>query len=130
MDAAARSRLLRWLFLLSPCGSLVSFALGLWFLEATTTGKALSTFLANASGGSLPIDALVFPNLTLVALGWLLLTLGCSAGTCLHALRRQGKARRTLAIYMVLATPVLAAAHLTVSAGIVGAGCAVVMGQH
>lgn len=127
MDAADRSRLLRSLFLLGPLASLVLFGLGAWFLEATTAGKEIYAFLSNAS--TVPGGAIVYPNLTFAAFGWVLLTLGCSAGTCLRAFRKQGKKGRALAIYMLVATPVLAVAHIAVSAGIVGAGCAVVLSQ-
>lgn len=132
MDVQIRSRVIHWLLLLGPLGSLGSLALGLWFLQATAPGEALETFLSNLTTVTIEgvqfAPATIYPDLMNVGLGWALLTLGCSAGTCLRALRNQGKRGGVLALYMLLATPVLAVAQMAISVGVVVTGCEALWG--
>ena len=78
---------------------------------------------------TLPFSARNLLNIAfnLAPVGWGLLTLGCSAGTAWDRLRRQGKMGKTLAIYMLLATPLIALAHLLVIGTVVFAGCMILL---
>lgn len=70
----------------------------------------------------------VIPNFTFAAAGWLLLTLGCSAGTCLRTFRHRGKAGATLVVLVVLGTPLLAFTHVVLALSILFSGCVAIYG--
>jgi hypothetical protein len=128
MDPAKRRRLLGWLFILGPTVSLVLFALGAWLVE-TSAGQALQstvgrTFAAGPLGGG----AWLMPNFTFAAIGWLLLTLGCAAGTCLRLFRQRGKTGGTLLVLVLLGTPLLAFAQGILALSVVFAGCLAIFG--
>ena len=69
-----------------------------------------------------------FSAFNFAPLGWLLLLLGCSAGTCFGMLRRRGMAGAVLVIYMILGTALIAATHVIVICCVAFAGCMIVTG--
>lgn len=122
MDPAKRSRLLKWLFLLGPIASLLVFGLGAWLLAATGVGDSLNRVFPGAPPRP-PVRNWLTPNWMLAAPGWLLLTLGCSVGTCLDLSRCRGLRGGNRVFYVVMLSPLLAVGHISVVAGIVFVGC-------
>jgi hypothetical protein len=63
-------------------------------------------------------------------LGWLVLALGCSLGTCLHLARRKGATGWRLAAWLCGVTPCIFAAQVIVCTGIAVGGCMLLVGTH
>lgn len=129
MDATKRRRLLGWLFILGPTISLILVALGWWLLEESTPGKALQRTSLGVSATGLLDGAGIMPNFMFAAVGWLLLTLGCSAGTCLYFFRRRGKTGRSLVVFVALGAPLLAFAQVVLALAVVCTGCIAIFGE-
>jgi hypothetical protein len=117
MDDSKRSSLLHWLYLTGPIAGAALLVLAAILdvpgLMQRVLPANIATYVPAIAGGSI--------------LGWLLLTLGCSVGTCLELYRRQGKCGLILAVYVALTTPVLAMLHMAVIGGVAAAGCAAFM---
>ena len=118
MTPDQRTKLLRWLYLLGPALSLL--------LVSPISLVGIGPQLKN----SIPpvVYNAAFTAFKFAPLGWLLLLLGCSAGTCLGMLRRRGMAGAVLIIYMILGTTLIAAAHVFVICSVAFAGCMVATG--
>ena len=118
MTPEQRTKLLRRLYLFGPALSLLAcspiFFTGLTPLLPKSLPAGVQSYMNSA--------------FMLAPLGWLLLTLGCSAGTCLGIFRRQGKQGATLVIFMILATPLLALAHILTIGAVAFTGCMIVTG--
>ena len=123
VDSRTRSRLVRWLFILGPTASLILFALGTWLMIDTRAGEALQSTLTRASASGPFAGVWPMPSFAFAAIGWLLLTLGCSAGTCLRLFRQRGKTGRALVVFVLLGTPLLAFAQVVLAVSIVVGGC-------
>ena len=118
MTPEQRTKLLRRLYLFGPALSLLLVSpvllVGTGGMQWKLFPPGLQSYLNTAFG--------------FAPLGWLLLTLGCSAGTCFGIFRRQGKQGATLIVYMIFATPLLALAHILTIGAVVFTGCMVVTG--
>ena len=119
MTPDQRTKLLRRLYLFGPflaaLGGVIVSATPLadWFVKAAPVALRGQVLRAEE----------------LAPLGWLVLAVGCSVGTCLDMARWRGKTGVALAIYLVIGIPLIAATQIFLCSVICVGGCMLVTGQ-